>query len=69
MDGGAWWAAVYGVAQSQTRLKQLNRSSVQLFFRPCGPLRELGRDTVRTLAVHRSPAVCVHACPVMSDSL
>ena len=22
-DGGAWWAAVYGVAQSQTRLKQL----------------------------------------------
>ena len=27
-DGGAWWAAVYGVAQSRTRLKQLsNRSS------------------------------------------
>ena len=22
--GGAWWAAVYGVAQSQTRLKQLS---------------------------------------------
>ena len=22
-DGGAWWAAVYGVAQSLTRLKQL----------------------------------------------
>ena len=22
-DGGAWWAAVYGVAQSRTRLKQL----------------------------------------------
>ena len=27
MDGGAWWAAVYGVAQSQTRLKQLSSSS------------------------------------------
>ena len=26
-DGGAWWAAVYGVAQSQTRLKQLSGSS------------------------------------------
>ena len=26
-DGGAWWAAVYGVAQSRTRLKQLNSSS------------------------------------------
>ena len=26
-DGGAWWAAVYGVSQSQTRLKQLSSSS------------------------------------------
>ena len=26
-DRGAWWAAVYGVAQSQTRLKQLSSSS------------------------------------------
>ena len=24
-EGGTWWAAVYGVAQSQTRLKQLRR--------------------------------------------
>ena len=26
-DGGAWWAAVYGVAQSHTRLKRLSSSS------------------------------------------
>ena len=26
-DWGAWWAAVYGVAQSRTRLKQLGSSS------------------------------------------
>ena len=26
-DGGAWWAAIYGVAQSRTRLKWLNSSS------------------------------------------
>ena len=26
-DGGAWYAAVYGVAQSQTRLKRLSSSS------------------------------------------
>ena len=26
-DGGAWWAAVYGVAQSRTWLKRLSRSS------------------------------------------
>ena len=27
MYGGAWWAAVHGVAQSRTRLKQLSSSS------------------------------------------
>ena len=26
-DGGAWWAAVYGVAQNRTRLEQLSSSS------------------------------------------
>ena len=33
-DRGAWWAAVYGVAQSQTRLKQLSSSSraVEVFL-------------------------------------
>ena len=29
-DGGAWWAAVYGVAQSRTRLKRLSSSSNHL---------------------------------------
>src|SRR5574340_799045 len=34
-DGGAWWAAVYGVAQNRTRLKQLSSSSssVKLNFK------------------------------------
>ena len=38
MDGGAWWAAVYGVAQSWTRLKRLSRSSSMLYINgfPCG---------------------------------
>jgi len=26
-DGGAWWAAIYGVAQSRTKLKRLSSSS------------------------------------------
>ena len=30
-DGEAWWAAVYGVAQSRTRLKQLSSSSSTSF--------------------------------------
>ena len=29
-DGGAWWAAVYGVAQSRTRLKRLSSSSSRM---------------------------------------
>ena len=29
-DGGAWWAAVYGVSQSWTRLKRLSSSSFSL---------------------------------------
>ena len=28
MDGGAWWAAVYGVAQSRTWLKRLSSSRI-----------------------------------------
>ena len=27
-DGGAWWAAVYGIAQSWTRLKRLSSNSI-----------------------------------------
>ena len=29
-DGGAWWAAVYGVTQSLTRLKRLSSSSMTI---------------------------------------
>ena len=48
-DGGAWWAAVYGVAQSRTRLKRLSSSSssrhsvniclkwIRLNWIPCSP--------------------------------
>ena len=32
-DRGAWWAAVYGVAQSQTRLKRLSNSSSRALHR------------------------------------
>ena len=32
-DGGAWWAAVYGVAQSRTRLKWLSSSSSSIIVK------------------------------------
>ena len=31
-EGGAWWAAIYGVTQSRTRLKRLSSSSSKLVF-------------------------------------
>ena len=39
-DGGAWWAAVYGVTQSQTRLKRLSSSSSTLIRLPTGNIWE-----------------------------
>ena len=33
-DGGAWWAAIYGVAQSRTRLKRLSSSSSSYVMAP-----------------------------------
>ena len=33
-DGGAWWAAIYGVAQSRTRLKRLSSSSSKQHYQP-----------------------------------
>ena len=38
-DGGAWWAAVYGVAQSRTRLKRLSSSSSLNILWHCLSLR------------------------------
>ena len=35
-DGRAWWAAVYGVAQSRTQLKRLSSSSSSLGWRKEG---------------------------------
>ena len=36
-DGGVWWAAVYGVAQSRTRLKRLSSSSSSSAEESIGP--------------------------------
>ena len=46
-DRGAWWAAVYGVAQSQTRLKQLSSSSSYLLL--CNKYSSV-KDTAQQVA-------------------
>ena len=47
-DGGAWWAAVYGVAQSQTGLKWLSSSSSPAF--PAPPVEEIVFSSLYILA-------------------
>jgi len=47
-DGGAWWAAIYGVAQSRTRLKRLSSSSSNNYILSTGNthLNVLSRNSV-----------------------
>ena len=41
-DGGSWWAAIYGVAQSRTRLKQLSSSRLHCPWDFPGTNNEVG---------------------------
>ena len=55
-DGGAWWAAVYGVAQSQTRLKRLSSSSSRMSTATCLPWMSwqgLSQEAMMTLNAGR----------------
>ena len=40
-DGGAWWAAVYGVTQSRTRLKRFNSSSSKVMLEASSNFRKM----------------------------
>ena len=51
-DGGAWWAAVYGVAQSRTRLNRLSSSSSSSVYFSGVVIRV----SQVTLVVKKSPA-------------
>ena len=48
-DGGAWWAAVYGVAQSRTRLNRLSSSSSSVSVKPLPRHWVLSSKTVLVL--------------------
>ena len=49
-DGGAWWTAIYGVAQSQTRLKGLSNSSRVTLF--CSKRCLISPNVVTNLLSH-----------------
>ena len=51
-DGVAWWAAVYGVAQSRTRLKRLSRLLIQTLIRQFS-LFPLSHGTCRSTSLSR----------------
>ena len=53
-DGGAWWAAIYGVPQSWTRLKRLSSSSSSCCFS-----YHIGRTTIE----HFTPNLKVQLPP------
>ena len=56
MDGGAWWAAVHGVAKSQTRLSDFNFTHWRRKWQPTLmflPGESQGRGNLRSLGSHR----------------
>ena len=48
-DGGAWWAAVSGITQSQTWLKRLSKSSSHVKGEALNSLREMSEILLRPL--------------------
>ena len=54
-DGGAWWAAVYGVAQSQTRLKRLTSSSSSKELQVFWPRLEIVQNQCSNSPSHSKP--------------
>ena len=53
-DGGAWWAAINGVAQSRSRLKRLSSSSSNR------------KGSTITSAAENSKRIRTNSCPLLS---
>ena len=70
MDAGAWWAAIYGVAQSWTRLKQLSSSSSSLEGMMLKlKLQYFGYLMWRVAAAAAAAAKSLQSCPTLCDPI
>ena len=59
-DGGAWWAAVYGVAQSRTHLKRLSSSSSSSM-----PFTKKNNYCFRRILIQFYAYECIFVCSSM----
>ena len=67
-DGGAWWAAVYGVAQSRTRLKRLSSSSDEN-QRRLKAVRCRHRGSLLGLLLCKHAAVCLFHVIILAAAI
>ena len=79
-DGGAWWAAVYGVAPSRTRLKRLSSSSSNVMEHAFSIICLTIHSTLHIQAVSRfytieekaaaaAAAKSLQSCPTLCDPI
>ena len=73
---GAWWAAVYGVAQSRTRLKQLSSSSSSSWFKSenfqtysTTYNKQLNLKTQSYIKQIATAAKSLQSCPTLCDPI
>ena len=68
-DGGAWWAAVYGVTQSWTRLKRLSSSSSILRNQKFMKTHEYKPERTNGSWLYHFLALLLWACYITSPGL
>ena len=69
-DGGAWWAAVYGVAQSRTRLKRFSSSSSSSKHTQRGfPGGASGKEPACQCRKVKNESEVAQSCPILSDPM
>ena len=68
-DGGAWWAAVCGVAQSRTRLKQLSSRNFNSLYFILRSLIHIGLIFVKGVRSLSSQFFFACGCPVVPTPL